>query len=94
MIYAFIIRYHRVLIAVGLVLALALALHLYVSGKVKDARQADAVAAIKADAKADDIAGQVAASGVAEVEKENEHARNQANAGDDMLGDGLRGLRK
>lgn len=52
------------------------------------------VAVIKADAKADDIAGEVAASEQAKVEQENTDARKAANAGSDPLGDGLRSLRK
>lgn len=57
-----------------------------------DAKQESAV--IKADAVADDIAGQVAASEQAEVEKENDDARKAAAAGDDPLADGLRALKK
>lgn len=93
MLWAFITRWHRPIIGVALLLAMFLALRLYVAGEVKKARQADAVAVLQADAKADDVAGQVAASEQAQVERENDEARAAANAGTDPLGDGLRKLR-
>jgi len=51
------------------------------------------VAVLKADAVADDLAGKVAASGVAKVEKENEDARREAVGSDDPLKSGLDRLR-
>ncbi len=52
-----------------------------------------AVEAQRADARADDAAGQVAASQAATVERGNDDAREAANVGSDPLGDGLRKLR-
>lgn len=94
MIWAFALRYHRALIGLGLILALFVAFRLYVAGQVEQARLEDAAAVAKADAIADDIAGQVAASEAATVEKENQDARKAANAGTDPLGDALRQLHK
>lgn len=90
---AFIIRYHRALIGIGLVVALFIAFRIYVAGQIEQARLEDAAAVARVDAIADDIAGQVAASEAASVEKENQDARKAASAGDDPLGDGLRSLR-
>lgn len=90
----FIIRYHRALIGVGLVVALFVAFRLYVAGQVEQARLEDAAAVQRMDAIADDAAGQVAASEAASVEKENQDARKAANTGTDPLGDALRQLHK
>ena len=57
-----------------------------------DAKQDAAV--IKADAIADDKAGQVSASQAARIEKENNDARKAAAGSDDPLADGLRALKK
>jgi len=91
-------RFRRIAGYVGLALAcitllwLAKALYDRSLIAVHDAKQETAV--IKADAVADDVAGQVAASEQAKVEKENDNARKAANAGDDPLADGLRALKK
>jgi hypothetical protein len=90
-------RFRRIAGYIGLALAcitlLWLAKSLYDRSLIAehDAKQETAV--IKADAVADDVAGQVAASEQAKVEKENDNARKAANAGDDPLADGLRSLR-
>jgi hypothetical protein len=93
MIYAFIARYHRALIGLGLVLALFVAFRLYVSGQVEKARLEDAAAAAKADAIADDVAGQVAASEAAKINRENDDARKDAAGSSDPLKSGLDSLR-
>lgn len=87
------IRFHRPLIGLALILALMWALNAYVADAIHDDRLEATVAAQQRDAAADDRAGQVAASEAATIETENEHAREAANAGDDPLGDGLRSLR-
>ena len=94
MIWAFILRYHRALIGLGAILALFVAFRLYVNGQVEQARLEDAAAVQRMDAIADDVAGQVAASEAASVEKENQDARKAASTGTDPLGDALRQLHK
>lgn len=89
----FIIRYHRALIGVGLVVALFVAFRLYVAGQVEQARLEDAAAVQRMDAIADDAAGQVAASEAASVEKQNDEARREAVGSDDPLKSGLDRLR-
>lgn len=88
------IKYHRALIGVGLVVALFVAFRLYVAGQVEQARLEDAAAVQRMDAIADDAAGQVAASEAASVEKENSEARTAAAKSGDPLADGLRALKK
>lgn len=90
----FIIRYHRALIGVGLVVALFVAFRLYVAGQVEQARLEDAAAVQRMDAIADDVAGQVAATQAAAVETKNSEARTAAAKSDDPLADGLRALNK
>ena len=90
----FIIRYHRALIGVGLIVGLFIAFRLYVNGQVEQARLEDAAAVARVDAIADDVAGQVAASEAATVEAENSKARQSAAKSDDPLADGLRALNK
>ena len=94
MIWAFVLRYHRALIGLGAILALFIAFRLYVNGQVEQARLEDAAAVQRMDAIADDVAGQVAASEAATVEKENQDARKAASTGTDPLGDALRQLHK
>ena len=93
MIFAFILKYNRVFIALGLLLALAIALKMYVADAVHDDRLQATVEAQHRDAVADDRAGQVAASEAATIEQESMNAREAANAGNDYLGAGLRSLR-
>lgn len=86
----------RLRVPIAIVLAAALlwwALDRYVDAAVKSDRQASAIAVHEADAIADDVAGQVAASHAATTEQENQDARQAASAGTDPLGDGLRQLR-
>lgn len=90
----FIIRYHRALIGVGLVVALFVAFRIYVAGQVEQARLEDAAAVQRMDAIADDAAGQVAATQAAAVETKNSEARTAAAKSDDPLADGLRALNK
>lgn len=90
---AFLARWHRPLIGVAIVLALMFALNRYVADAVHDDRLQATVEAQKADARADDLAGQIAASEAATIEQESINAREAANAGNDYLGDGLRSLR-
>lgn len=91
---AFLARWHRPLIGVAIVLALMFALNRYVADAVHDDRLQATVEAQKADARADDLAGQVAASEQSKTQDENDEARKAANAGTDPLGDGLRKLRR
>lgn len=86
-------RYHRALIGVGCLLALFVAFRLYVSAQVDQARSRDAVAAAKVDAIADDVAGQVAASEAAKINRENDDARKDAAGSSDPLKSGLDSLR-
>lgn len=94
MIFAFILKYNRVFIALGLLLALAIALKMYVADAVHDDRLEATVDAQQRDAVADDRAGQVAASEAATIEQESARAREVAAGSDDPLADGLRALRK
>jgi dihydroxyacetone kinase len=93
MIYAFLARHWRALAIVLAVLALYAAFRWYVASEVEQARQADAAAAAKVDAIADDVAGQVAASQAATTEQENRDARQAAADSDDPLRAGLDRLR-
>lgn len=93
MIWAFIIRYHRALIGLGAILALFVALRLYVNGQVEQARLEDAAAVARMDAIADDVAGQVAASEAATIQQGNDDARREAAGSDDHLKSGLDSLR-
>jgi hypothetical protein len=94
MIWAFVLRYHRALFGLALIVGLFIAARAYVNGQVEQARLEDAAAVARVDAIADDVAGQVAASEAASVEKENQDARKAASAGTDPLGDALRQLHK
>jgi len=89
----FIIKYHRALIGVGLVVALFVAFRLYVAGQVEQARLEDAAAVQRMDAIADDAAGQVAATEQAKIEKENADVRREALGSDDPLKSGLDRMR-
>ncbi len=91
--WAFVLRYHRAMIGLGAILALFIAFRLYVNGQIEQARLEDAAAVAKVDAIADDVAGQVAASEAATVEKENQDARREAVGSDDPLAQGLRTIR-
>lgn len=93
MIWAFALRHHRALIGLGLILALFVAFRLYVAGQVEQARLEDAAAVAGADAIADDIAGQVAASEAATVQEGNDNARREAVGSDDPLKSGFDSLR-
>jgi len=93
MILAFILAQWRWLLPLAGALALFIAFRVYVASEVRDARQSDAAAVLKADAKADDRAGVVAASEAATVEQGNTNARKAANAGDDPLKRGFDSLR-
>ena len=93
MIWAFVLRYHRALIGVALIVGLFITARAYVNGQVEQARLEDAAAVAKVDAIADDVAGQVAASEAASVEKENQDARREAVGSDDPLKRGLDSLR-
>ena len=90
---ALLYRFRIPIAALCVVLALAWVLNRYVADAVQDDRQESAVAVHKADARADDIAGQVAASEAATVEKQNDEARKVAADSADPLADGLRSLR-
>ena len=94
MIWAFILRYHRALIGVALIVALFITARAYVNGQVEQARIKDAAAVAKVDAIADDVAGQVAATQAAVVETKNSEARTAAAKSADPLADGLRTLKK
>ena len=94
MIWAFVLRYHRALIGVALIVGLFITARAYVNGQVEQARLEDAAAVAKVDAIADDVAGQVAASEAASVQEGNDDARKAASAGTDPLGDALRQLHK
>lgn len=88
------IRFRVPLLALGVALALFVAFRVYVSAQVEKARQEAALEAARMDQVADDVAGQVAESEAASVEKENDDARKAAHAGNDPLADGLSSLRK
>lgn len=94
MIWAFILRYHRALIGLGLIVGLFITARAYVNGQVEQARLEDAAAVARVDAIADDVAGQVAASEAVSVETKNSEARTAAAKSDDPLADGLRALNK
>jgi len=94
MIWAFVLRYHRALIGVALIVGLFITARAYVNGQVEQARLEDAAAVAKVDAIADDAAGQVAASEAASVETKNSEARTAAAKSGDPLADGLRALKK
>lgn len=86
----------RLRVPIVIVLAAALlwwALDRYVDAAVKGDRQASAIAVHEADAIADDVAGQVAASHAATTEQENRDARQAATDSDDPLRAGLDQLR-
>ena len=93
MIWAFILRYHRALIGVALIVALFITARAYVNGQVEQARLEDAAAVAKVDAIADDVAGQVAASEAATIQQGNDNARREAVGSDDPLKRGLDSLR-
>lgn len=94
MIWAFVLRYHRALIGVALIVGLFITARAYVNGQVEQARLEDAAAVQRMDAIADDVAGQVAASEAASVETKNSEARTAAAKSGDPLADGLRALKK
>ena len=94
MIWAFVLRYHRALIGLGLIVGLFITARAYVNGQVEQARLEDAAAVARVDAIADDVAGQVAASEAASVETKNSEARTAAAKSGDPLADGLRALKK
>ena len=93
MIFAFILRYNRAFIALGLLLAMAIALRLYVADAVHEDRLQATVEAQQRDAAADDRAGQVAASEAATIEQENDRARSEAMGSSDPLKSGFDSLR-
>lgn len=90
---AFLARWHRPLIGVAIVLALMFALNRYVADAVHDDRLQATVEAQKADAQADDLAGQVAASQAATIGKGNDDARKSAAGSSDHLKSGFDSLR-
>ena len=94
MIWAFVLRYHRALIGVALIVGLFITARAYVNGQVEQARLEDAAAVAKVEAIADDVAGKVAASEAASVETKNSEARTAAAKSGDPLADGLRALKK
>jgi hypothetical protein len=61
----------------------------YVDNAVRDDRQASAVAAHEADARANDAAGMAAAARASAIAQENQDARSLAAFSDDPLADGL-----
>lgn len=87
------IRFHRPLIGLALILALMWALNAYVADAVRKDRLEATVEVQKRDAVADDHAGQVAASQAATIEQENDNAREAAAGSDDPLKSGLDRLR-
>lgn len=93
MIYAFILRYWRVLLPVVAAVVIFAAYRWHVATKVEQARADDAAEAARMDAVADDIAGQIAASEAATVEQENTDARKAAAGSDDGLKSALDRLR-
>lgn len=90
---ALLIRFHRPLIGLALILALMWALNAYVADAIRDDRLQATVEAQQRDAVADDRAGQVVASEAATIEQENVNARKVAADSTDPLADGLRSLR-
>ena len=93
MIWAFVLRYHRALIGLGLIVGLFITARAYVNGQVEQARLEDAAAVAKVDAIADDVAGKVAASEAATIQQGNDDARREAVGSDDPLKSGLDSLR-
>ena len=93
MIWAFVLRYHRALIGVALIVGLFITARAYVNGQVEQARLEDAAAVAKVDAIADDVAGQVAASEAATIQQGNDDARREAVGSDDPLKSSLDSLR-
>ena len=93
MIWAFVLRYHRALIGVALIVGLFITARAYVNGQVEQARLEDAAAVAKVDAIADDVAGQVAASDAATIQQGNDDARREAVGSSDPLKRGLDSLR-
>lgn len=93
MIWAFILRYNRAFIAAALLLALYGAYQWHVASEVEQARLEGAAEAARMDAVADDVAGQIAASEAADVERLNNEARKDAASGNDALKSGLDRLR-
>lgn len=91
--WALVLRYHRALIGVALIVGLFITARAYVNGQVEQARLEDAAAVAKVDAIADDIAGQVAASEAATIQQGNDDARREAVGSDDPLKSGLDSLR-
>ena len=87
------IRFHRPLIGLALILALMWALNAYVADAIRDDRLEATVEAQKRDAAADDRSGHVAASQAATIEQENVHAREAAAGSDDPLKSGFDSLR-
>lgn len=88
------IRFHRPLIGLALILALMWALKAYVADAIHDDRLQATVEAQQRDAVADDRAGWVAASEAATIEQESARAREVAAGSDDPLKSGLDSLRK
>jgi hypothetical protein len=93
MVIPLLIRFRVPLLALGAALALFIAFRVYVSAQVEKARAEDAAEAQRMDSVADDVAGQIAASEAANVEKGNTDARNAAAGSDDPLKRGLDSLR-
>lgn len=91
---AILYRFRLPIAAAVAVLALLWALNRYVAGEVQDDRNKAAVEALQGDARADDIAGQVAATEQATIERQNDEARREAVGSDDPLKSGLDRLRK
>lgn len=87
------IRYRVALAALALIAALWIGLQLYVRDAIKDDRREATVTALEQGKRADDMAGTVAASAAAQIQQENDNARQAAARSDDPLGDGLRSLR-
>lgn len=90
---SFLVRYHRVLIALALFAAIWFGLQHYVRSAIEADRERSNNAAMQVGKAADDIAGTVAASTSATIEQENDNARKAASVSADPLGDGLRSLR-
>jgi len=87
------IRFHRPLIGLALILALMWALNAYVADAIHDDRLQATLEAQQRDAVADDRAGQVAASEAATIEQESANAREAAAGSDDPLKSGFDSLR-
>lgn len=81
-------------LAVALLAALWLAKTLYDRALIAEHDSVQETAVLKADAAADDKAGQVAATEQAKVEKENQDARKAAAGSDDPLKSAFDQLRK